>query len=72
MSVAELKKSVLAPPPKKRREFVQWAVRQDFVAAEYGLLTDDDICAMTAAACRELDEREAEDERRNTRRSVAR
>ena len=72
MSVSELKKSLLALPPKKRHEFVKWAVRQEAQMPDYGPLTDEDVCAMTAAACRELDEREAQDEKRKARRSVAR
>jgi 3-hydroxy-3-methylglutaryl CoA synthase len=63
MSVAELKKSLLALPLKKRHEFVKWAIRQETQVP----LTDEDVCAMTAMACRELDEREAEDEKRKTR-----
>ena len=74
MSVAELKKSVLALPPGRRRKFAQWVQKIEPVPEKFGgdPITDDEIVAMTAATWRELDEREAEDERRKARRSVAR
>jgi len=72
MSVVELKKTVLAMPPKKRHEFVVWAVRHDTAVPDYGGITDEEATMMTAQALRDLDEREATDANRKTRRSVAR
>jgi hypothetical protein len=72
MSVAEIKKSVLALPPRKRRAFAQWVQKVEPMPMKHGApLTDDDIVAMTAASWRDLDERETEDEGRKTRRRVA-
>ena len=72
MSVAELKKTVLAMPPKKRHEFVVWAVQHDIAVPDYGGLSDEEATMMTVQAFRDLDEREAADANRKTRRSVAR
>lgn len=72
MSVVELKRTVLAMPPKKRHEFVVWAVRHDASVPDYGGISDEEASMMTAMACRDLDTREEEDVKRKTRRSVAR
>lgn len=71
MSVVELKKTVLALPPRKRRAFTQWVNRiepePEPERVGGGPLADEELVAMTAASWRELDERETEDERRKTR-----
>lgn len=77
MSVLELKRSVLALPERERQKFVHWLLnagtkRATAKKVSSGPLSDDDIVAMTATAWAELDQREAEDKKRKTRRSVAR
>jgi hypothetical protein len=72
MSVVELKKTVLAMPPKKRHEFVVWAVRHDTAVPDYGGISDEEATMMTAQTWRDLDEREEQDAKRKARRSVAR
>ena len=61
MSVAEIKKSVMALPPKKRHQIVLWLIRLDDWTDE------SDAALATALAWRELDREEAENEKRKTR-----
>lgn len=76
MSVLELKRSVLALPERERQEFTQWLLkagpkRTAAKQVRSGPLSDDEAVATTAAVWAELDQREAEDEKRKTQRSVA-
>ena len=66
MSVAQIKKSVLALPPKERHRLVLWLIRVDDWTDE------SDATLATALAWRDLDEEEARNEKRKTRRSLDR
>lgn len=64
MSVAEIKKSVLAMPPKQRHQLALWLIRMDDWTDE------SDAVLSTALAWRELDQEEAQHEKRKTRRNL--
>ena len=65
MSVTEIKKSVLALTPKQRHSFALWLIRSDEWSDE------SDAVLGTALTWRDLDEQEAQNEKRKTRRNLA-
>ncbi len=65
MSLVEIKKTVLALTPRKRRELATWLVQMDAGAEE-------DMVLATASAWRELDREEQQNEKRKVRRGLDR